>query len=133
MKAYWCTPKDWDECSDVVFAETRGKAISIAIHRGESCNECEFTEVRAVRCPKADKYSDNPSQLYSNKVWREIGGCADISEDRCDTCGLAIMEGDFPLCETCGNCEDCVGKLVLDHDDWVCSECFEVERKGERK
>ncbi len=126
LKAYWCTPKDYGESSDVVFAESRSKAISIALSRGESCNGCAFLEVRAIRCKKADEYADTPNELYKPSVWRQIGGCSDLYEPRCDCCNLATMDNEYPLCESCGRCSDCAGELTespVNKYDLFCLEC----------
>ena len=126
LKAYWCTPKDWDESSDVVFAESRGQAISFALARGEVCNGCEFTEIRATRNPAADKYANDQRQLRRTSVWREIGGCSDINDSRCNTCGLATMDGEWPVCDDCHNCTDCAGPLTEQPGVvFICDECME--------
>ena len=129
-KAYWCTPVDWDESSDVVFAENRSKAISYAISRGESCNECTFIEVRAIRCPAADKYANDQDKLRDVAVWREIGGCGDIGESRCDSCGLASMidsgRDKWQICEGCNQCGECgdFDGLIEDKDmNFLCPTC----------
>ena len=127
-KAYWCTPKDWDECSDLVFAENRNQAITFAMARGEACSECTYTEIRAIRNPSADKYALTPDAVRSDAIWREIGGSADVEEPRCDTCGLATMDNKWPLCDNCHNCIDCVGPMKGVYLELLCAECREETR-----
>lgn len=54
MKAWMVSvPDEWG--STVVFAETRGKARSIAMHT-ETCADCEFIDIEVRRKPQLDKY-----------------------------------------------------------------------------
>ena len=55
MKAYTVTDKREYMYSTVVFAETRGKAIALAMHT-DACEDCEFTDILARRIPALDKY-----------------------------------------------------------------------------
>ena len=54
MKAWIVrVPDEW--CSTVVFAETRGKARSIAMHT-DTCEDCKFIDIEVRRIPHMDKY-----------------------------------------------------------------------------
>ena len=56
MKAYKISDlKGYCEYSIVVFAETSGKAKSIAIHT-DAFNDYDYTEISARRVPALDKY-----------------------------------------------------------------------------
>lgn len=54
MKAWLVRPKD-EFYATVVFAETRGKARSIAMHT-ETCEDVDFTDIEVHRKPQIDKY-----------------------------------------------------------------------------
>ena len=54
MKAWLVRNKD-EFCATVVFAETRGKAKSIAIHT-ETCEDTDFIDIEVRRKPQMDKY-----------------------------------------------------------------------------
>lgn len=56
MKAWLVRNKDADYCgAEVVFAETRGKARSVAMAT-DCCSESRFTDIEVYREPIADKY-----------------------------------------------------------------------------
>lgn len=54
MKAWIVNVKD-EFCSTVVFAETRGKAKSIALHT-DCCEDADFCDIEIRRLPHIDKY-----------------------------------------------------------------------------
>lgn len=54
MKAWLVREKDGD-CSIVVFAETRGKARSIAMHT-DCCEDAAFCDIEVSRLSHMDKY-----------------------------------------------------------------------------
>ena len=51
----WIAKKRGEFCATVVFAETRGKAKSLALHT-EACENADFTRLEVRRIPSADKY-----------------------------------------------------------------------------
>lgn len=53
-KAY-CARSKWGDCSTVVFAESRGKAKSIAMST-EACEDVDFVNIQVHRLPQMDKY-----------------------------------------------------------------------------
>ena len=54
MKAWLVKEKD-EECATVVFAETRGKAKSLAL-LCDCCEDAKFTDIEVRRVPQVDKY-----------------------------------------------------------------------------
>ena len=54
MKAWLVRVKD-EFCAEVVFAETRGKAKSLALST-DCCLDANFTDIEVRRQPQADKY-----------------------------------------------------------------------------
>ena len=54
MKAWRVNVKD-EFCVEVVFAETRGKAKTLALST-DTCEDAHFTEIEACRLPQLDKY-----------------------------------------------------------------------------
>ena len=63
MKAYEIHDKDWDYCL-MVFAENRGKAISYALGTDSfPYSDYVFTDLRAKRRPKLDKYYHGNKKL----------------------------------------------------------------------
>ena len=54
MKAWLVKVKD-EFCATVVFAETRGKARSIAMHT-DACEDVDFCDIEVRRLPHIDKY-----------------------------------------------------------------------------
>lgn len=54
MKAWIVREKD-KFCATVVFAETRGKAKSLALST-DCCEDARFTDIEVRREPQADKY-----------------------------------------------------------------------------
>ena len=54
MKA-WLVREKGEFCAAVVFAETRGKARSLALHT-DSCEDVPFTDIEVHRMKPADKY-----------------------------------------------------------------------------
>lgn len=54
MKAWLVREKD-EFFATVVFAETRGKARSIAMHT-EACEDVDFCDIEVTRKPQLDKY-----------------------------------------------------------------------------
>ena len=54
MKA-WLVKEKGGDCAEVVFAETRGRAKSLATHT-DIVDFADFVDIEAHRLPKADKY-----------------------------------------------------------------------------
>lgn len=92
MKAWLVRNKD-KYCATVVFAETRGKARSLAL-RTDCCEDCDFCDIQVTRQPKADKYyKEGKTELdwYNPKeriiFVKELGfSCYDIDLRVCEGC-----------------------------------------------
>lgn len=92
MKAWLVSEKDAD-CATVVFAETRGKARSMAMST-DSCSEAQFTDIEVHRKPGLDKYYkngkkemdwDNPKDRIA--LVKECGfRCEYVEPYLCDDC-----------------------------------------------
>jgi hypothetical protein len=54
-----------------------------------------------VKLPPPDEEREPTNEELRLHGW----GCED--DDSCDTCGLHSFDGEFPVCEGCGQCEDC--------------------------
>lgn len=61
MKAWLVREKD-EFCAEVVFAETKGKARSLALAT-DCCEDAQFTDIEVRRMPELDKY-------YTEGKWR---------------------------------------------------------------
>ena len=92
MKAWLA--KDKDEFSaTVVFAETRGKARSIAM-RTETCEDVDFCNIYIRRVPQIDKYykeGKKEMDWFNDDdrlaLVKECGFyCEYIAEDMCEDC-----------------------------------------------
>lgn len=63
MKA-WLVREKNEFCAEVVFADTRGKAKTLALS-GDCCEDASFTDIEAHRMKNADKYyKDGKKRLY---------------------------------------------------------------------
>ena len=92
MKAWLA--KDKDEFSaTVVFAETRGKAKSVAMST-EACEDVDFCDIEIQRVPQMDKYY---KEGKTEMDWHDDNDrialvkdcgffCEDIIEDVCKVC-----------------------------------------------
>jgi hypothetical protein len=47
-----------------------------------------------------------PHVIHDTSVLRQMGWFCECDQS-CTTCGLATMDGDFPLCEHCEQCAEC--------------------------
>lgn len=92
MKA-WCAREKDGDCATVIFAETRGKAKSIAMCT-EACEDARFTDIEVHRVPHMDKYYregkkemdwENPKDRIA--LVKECGfRCEYVEPFWCDTC-----------------------------------------------
>ncbi len=55
MKA-WLVNEKYEFCHAVVFAETRGKAKSLALLCTSCCEDANFCDIEVSRAPQMDKY-----------------------------------------------------------------------------
>ena len=92
MKAWLVREKD-EFLATVVFAETRGKARSIARYTN-ACEDCGFCDIEVHRKPNMDKYyKDGKMELDWEipqdriALVKELGfQCAEIEYADCDEC-----------------------------------------------
>lgn len=97
MKAYIARNK-YENFSTVVFAETAGKARSIAMHT-DACCDAEFTDIEVRRYPKADNQYDGSSEMeWDNPKYRLFL----VAE-----CGFSCADPDYTDCKSCVAKEEC--------------------------
>lgn len=92
MKAWLVREKD-QFCATVVFAETRGKARSMALAT-DCCEDAKFTDIEVHRQPQIDKYyKDGKYEMNWNNpndrlvLVKECGFyCSDDYRDDCENC-----------------------------------------------
>ena len=102
MKAYKITDiKGYCCFATIVFAETRNQAKYIAIHT-DSFHDYEYTEIRAVRIPKLDKYYRGLSEMD----WENDQDRIAMVKDGNFTCSDEYFEED--------DCDDCPAKQWCD-------------------
>ena len=113
MKAYQIYDREnYFDYSCVVFAETRGKAISYALGTDEfPSSEWTYTELKALRRPKLDKYYHG--KYYMD--WQDMNDrIALVSE-----AGFYCEDADFDECLKCQANSECseYDRLVGEMDE----------------
>lgn len=115
MKAWLVRKKD-EFCATVVFAETRGKAKSVATHT-DACDYAEFCDIEVRRQPQLDKYYvdgkiemdwDNPKDRIA--LVSEGGFCCDVYDldrEECEVC---------PASKYCDNYQDYLTEMEDESD-----------------
>lgn len=102
MKAWFVQDKTTRYGAEIVFAETRGKAKSIA-QRTDCCSETDFLNIEVRRVPSADKY-------YKDGKWHLDW---DNPKDR-----LALIKDFSFVCDydylEWEDCDSCSGKEYCD-------------------
>lgn len=91
MKAWLVREKD-EFAATVVFAETRGKARSLAMHT-ETCEDVSFCDIEVCRQPQLDKYYEDGK--------KEMDWCN--SKDRI----ALVKDGGFVCDPDCRDWEEC--------------------------
>lgn len=113
MKCYFggsTTPFEYDFV-EVCFAASAAEAKRIMWNKTDLPEECdhEWDNARVIRKPEFDHLIENDrSEAYivrDDKTLRAMGWMKE-GDNRCESCGLAEMEGEFPVCE-CGQCAEC--------------------------
>ena len=92
MKA-WLAENTHTDTATVVFAETRGKARSIAIET-DACEDLDFCDIYIRRLPHMDKYYEEGKKemdWYDEKdriaLVKDCSfRCADVDMDWCEDC-----------------------------------------------
>ena len=93
MKAYKIFLDNFTPYSEIVFAESRGKAKYLALQYLDSCQDSTFTEIRVCRCPELD------DKYYGKQIldWYD-------SIDRIFLVKEAHYVCEYPLAEDCLIC-----------------------------
>lgn len=108
MKAWIVHDGDPTEYADLVFAGSESKAIDISKQHPWSVIEwqCDEQAWKADRLPRADGKQSTEGLCQDDYLMREMGWRCD-GDGICGTCGLATFDGRFPVCESCGQCNEC--------------------------
>ena len=93
MKAWIVTDRNYTYGCEIVFADTRGKAISLCLY-DDTFGDCDFTELCARRFPKYDQYyeGDDKPDLWEDenhriRLVRDFGwSCYEGRDSYCDNC-----------------------------------------------
>lgn len=107
MKAWLVREKD-EYCATVVFAETRGKARSLAMHT-DTCEDACFCDIDAYRRPALDKYYvDGKTEMD----WFNSEDRIALVKDGNFTCDPIYLEPEecevCPAREYCGQYQDSI-------------------------
>ena len=100
MKA-WLVREKGEFCAEVVFAETRGKARSLALHT-DSCEDVPFTDIEVHRMKPADKYYKEGKWHLD---WEDPQDRLILVRDCCFICDSDCF--DLEDCESCSGKEYC--------------------------
>lgn len=97
VKAYFVINRQSDE-GEVIFAETRGKAI----YKSEAYREGDFTDIRAIRLPKMDGKLLTDENLY-------LAGLQIFCKGPCEEIAADWENGGDPFFNEKGQafCSDC--------------------------
>lgn len=114
MKAWLVRKKD-EFCATIVFAETRGKAMDLALYT-DACEDADFIDIEVYRKPNLDKY------YKAGKTEMEWDNPQDrlILVKECDFC---CEEVDLDSCKTCSARDYCCA-----YEDYTDASAEEVER-----
>lgn len=115
MKAWLVRVKD-ESCATVVFAETRGKAKSLALST-ETCEDASFCDIEVRREPQMDKYYKEGK--------KEMDWCH--PKDRI----ALVKECGFRCDQECWNpedCESCPAKKYCDAYDTYMDEYEDIAK-----
>lgn len=95
MKAWLVREKD-EFCAAVVFAETRGKAKSLAM-RTEACEDAAFMDIEVRRMKEADKYYREGKRELN---WFDDADRVALVKD----CGFSCDPHEIPDWDYCLDC-----------------------------
>lgn len=76
----------------------------------EEC-DWQFTDMRVGRAKEHDEFVGliaelGPHVIHDTAITRRMGWWCE-GDKHCSDCGLAAMDGDFPVCDSCGLCSEC--------------------------
>jgi len=100
------------EFVEACFARNAKEAKSIMWKCGNLSEECDgdYMGTRIIRKPEYDRLhdpkKDAPYIVADQQTLREMGWRMEC-DDICDSCGLSAFEGEYPVCEECGQCNEC--------------------------
>lgn len=101
------------EFRSICFAQNLQQAKQLIWKYGDVHEDCdsEYIYLRVVRRPEHDdmfgKDGRKDAHVVTDRaIYREMGWSVECDE-HCDGCGLATMDGDFPLCDECDMCAEC--------------------------
>jgi hypothetical protein len=100
MKA-WLVRKEGEFCATVVFAETRGKARSMAMST-EVCEDAEFVDIEVRRKPQMDKYYEDGKKEMD---WFNSKDRIALVKDANFVCDADYLQ--WEDCDTCSAKEFC--------------------------
>ena len=92
MKAWLVKDKD-EFCAEIIFAETRGKAKSLAKYT-DACWDSRFIDIEATREPLLDKY-------YKEGKWHLDWEDPEDKRLLVSICGFRCEYIDLGLCQIC--------------------------------
>lgn len=98
MKAWIAREKD-EFYSTIVFAETMGKARSIAMHT-DACEDVDFCKIKVRRMPQLDKYYKSGKKEMD---WYDDNDRIALVKEA----GFTCQDVDLDLCEYCSAKEFC--------------------------
>lgn len=109
MKAYMVHDGDPEENAALVFANNAQEARKIGYLHNDIGSDGWIT-LRVKRKPDADRLipadTNEPCLVTDTRVLRDAGWSCE-GDLLCVSCGLATMDGEFPLCYDCEQCEEC--------------------------
>lgn len=99
---------------DACFARSRQEARKLLWKHGPEIQaECDgkYHDMRVIRRPEHDHLAEKhgitePGVVLVDKIQRDMGWSMD-GDALCADCGLAEMDGDYPVCEHCEQCPEC--------------------------
>jgi hypothetical protein len=100
MKAWHISVKD-EFYATVLFAETRGKAKSLALHT-DTCEDAQFTDIEVCRMPQFDKYYEDGKVEFD---WDNPKDRLLLVKEGGFSCGIDLV--DYDECPYCSAKEYC--------------------------
>ena len=105
-------PGDFDYVS-ACFAHTAREAKKLMWAQGDLAEECDwnYTDARVSWQRAYDGLAASlgvtePRLIRDTKTQRDLGWSLD-GDSRCESCDKATFDGDYPVCEECGQCAEC--------------------------
>lgn len=100
--------------ADACFARSRQEARKLLWKHGIQIREvCDYRyhDMRVIRISQHDHLAEKhgitePGVVWQDAIQRAMGWSVN-GDARCSDCGLAEMDGDYPVCEHCEQCPEC--------------------------